>query len=43
MTEWLGPILLAVCAVLIVLPSRYDPAVRWKERNEKRKRDDRHD
>jgi hypothetical protein len=30
MIEWCGPILLAVCAVLIALPPKYDPAIRLK-------------
>lgn len=26
-----------VVAVLVFLPPKYDPAIRWKERNERRK------
>ena len=36
---WLGPILLATCAVLIVLPPRYDPAIRLKEWLERKRND----
>jgi hypothetical protein len=31
-------IVIGCTIVLIVLPCRYDPAIRWKERNEARKR-----
>lgn len=29
--------LIIICVVLIVLPPKYDPAIRWKERRERRK------
>ena len=29
--------LLAVCIIIIVLPCRYDPAIRFRERIEKRR------
>lgn len=32
--EW---IIVAVIAVLIALPPKYDPAIRWKERNERKR------
>jgi len=33
MSAW---IIGAVIAVLIALPPKYDPAIRWKERNERK-------
>lgn len=36
--DWLEIILAVVCIGLIILPPKYDPAIRWKERNERRKR-----
>lgn len=36
---WLETILVAFCAVLVMLPPKWDPAVRWKERNERKGRD----
>jgi hypothetical protein len=32
-----GLILISICVVLIILPPKYDPLIRWKERNERRK------
>lgn len=29
---WLDVVLLIVGVMLVVLPPRYDPAIRWKER-----------
>ena len=34
---WLEVVLVILCVVLVVLPNAYDPAIRWKERNERRK------
>ena len=31
-------LLIAVCVVLVVLPTKYDPAIRWKERNERKRK-----
>ncbi len=31
---WFEVFLLVICVILIVLPPRYDPAIRWKEYNE---------
>lgn len=36
--DWLGYALIAVVVVLVVLPPKYDPAIRWKERNEAKRR-----
>lgn len=36
---WLGYALVAVVVVLAVLPPKYDPAIRWKERNEAKRRE----
>lgn len=35
-----GPVwlLLPLCAVIVFMPPSLDPAIRWKERNEKRRR-----
>ena len=30
-------LLLGICVVLIVLPTKYDPAIRWKEHNERKR------
>lgn len=30
--DWLGVALVVVCVILVLLPPRYDPAIRWKER-----------
>jgi hypothetical protein len=32
--DWWGIALCAVCVVLVCLPPKYDPAIRWKERLE---------
>lgn len=32
--EW---ILLVLCVVLVCLPPKWDPAIRWKERQEKKR------
>ena len=37
--DWLGYALIAVVVVLVVLPTKYDPAIRWKERNEAKRRE----
>lgn len=34
--DWLGIGLLVLCAALIVCPPKWDPAIRLKERNERR-------
>lgn len=31
MTDWFSDLLVVVCLVLLALPPRYDPAIRWKE------------
>lgn len=36
--DWLGYALIAVVVVLVALPPRYDPTIRWKERNEAKRR-----
>ena len=36
---WIGYALIAVVVVLVVLPPKYDPAIRWKERNEAKRRE----
>ena len=33
-----GWVLLGVCLVLILLPPSKDPAIRWKERNERKRK-----
>lgn len=33
----MGWFLIAICVVLVALPPRCDPAIRWKERNERRR------
>ena len=33
--------LLIVCVILVLLPTRYDPAILWKERNEKKQEEKR--
>jgi len=38
MSELLQIILIIACVVLIVLPTKYDPAIRWKERNERKRK-----
>lgn len=35
----IGYILIAICVVLVLLPPRYDPAIRLKEWNDETKRD----
>lgn len=35
--NWLGYTLIVVCVVLVLLPPKYDPAIRWKERNERKR------
>lgn len=35
----LNMLLLAIVAILVILPTKYDPAVRWKERNERMRKD----
>lgn len=40
--SWLDAALLAVVVILVILPPKYDPTIRWKERNE-RMRGDRRD
>ena len=30
--------LLAVVVVFVILPPKYDPAIRWKERNERKRK-----
>ena len=37
--DWLGYALIAGAVVLVVLPPKYDPAIRWKERNEAKRRE----
>lgn len=34
----LNVLLLVVAVVLVILPPKYDPAIRWKERNERRRK-----
>lgn len=36
--NWLQVILLVICIALVVIPPKYDPSIRWKERNEEKKR-----
>lgn len=42
--EWLerhegwGWLFLVVLLVLVLLPPKYDPAIRWKERNERKRK-----
>ena len=33
--SWIEAILAFVCAFLVVLPPRWDPAIRWRERRER--------
>ena len=30
--NWLGAVLIVACAVLVALPPKHDPSIRWKER-----------
>lgn len=30
-------VLLVLAAILVFIPARHDPAIRWKERNERKK------
>ena len=32
--NWLYAVLIVACVVLVALPPKHDPAIRWKERNE---------
>ena len=32
--NWLDAMLIALCVLLAALPPKHDPAIRWKERNE---------
>lgn len=32
--NWLDAVLIVACVVLVALPSKHDPVIRWKERNE---------
>lgn len=34
MTDWLGIGLGIIAVILVLLPPKYDPAIRWKERQE---------
>ena len=34
MIDWLGYALGAIAVVCLLLPPKYDPAIRWKERQE---------
>jgi len=36
--NWLDVALIAICIGLVVLPPKYDPAIRWKERNERKRK-----
>ncbi len=44
MLEWIEAnatwawVLYGICLVLILLPPKYDPAIRWKERNERKRK-----
>lgn len=31
MTDWFSDVLVAIAIVCLLLPPRYDPAIRWKE------------
>lgn len=35
--NWLETILFILCLALVLLPPDYDPLIRWKERNERKK------
>ena len=34
----LAVLLLTVVVVIVILPPKYDPAIRWKERNERKRK-----
>jgi hypothetical protein len=34
MIDWLGYALGAIAVILVLLPPKYDPAIRWKQRQE---------
>ena len=34
----MGWVLAGIVVVLILLPPKYDPAIRWKERNERKRK-----
>jgi hypothetical protein len=36
MIDWLGYALGAIAIICVLLPPKYDPAIRWKERQEGR-------
>jgi hypothetical protein len=35
---WFGYLVLAVVVACILCPPKYDPAIRWKERNESKRK-----
>lgn len=37
-----GVILAVIALLAIVIPPKHDPAIRWKERNERRKKERQH-
>lgn len=36
--NWLDAVLIALCVLLAALPPKHDPAIRWKERNEEKRK-----
>lgn len=38
MTDLIVGVIWGICIVLVVLPPKYDPAIRWKERNEHKRK-----
>ena len=38
MGDLLQIILIIACIALVALPTKYDPAIRWKERNERKRK-----
>ena len=37
LNDWIMWVLIAICVVIVVLPPSWDPAIRWKERNERKR------
>lgn len=36
--SWIEIALIVACGVLTLIPPKWDPLIRWKERNERRRR-----
>jgi hypothetical protein len=38
MADWLGTVLGVIAILCVLLPPKYDPAIRWKEHRERARR-----